>query len=84
MSNQKRIDFKLHDKAIIKICVECFHGYWKRRRVALIEPEVQRKVSQDEVLAIVEEVRKEEVVGSRRHAEVCGLNVSEALVKEMV
>ena len=54
-SNQKRVDLKLHDKAIVKFCVDCFHECWKRRYVVVHEPEVQRKVLHDEVLAILDE-----------------------------
>ena len=45
-------------------------------------PQVQRKVLQDEELAIVEEASKEEVEGLSRCVEVRNANVNEALVEE--
>ena len=55
VSNQKRIDFKLYNKVIVKICIEYFHECCKRRCIVLHELEVQRKFSQDELLEIEEE-----------------------------
>ena len=44
LSNQKRIDFKSHNKVIVKMSIEYFHECWKRRCSVLHEIEVQRKV----------------------------------------
>ena len=49
----------------------------------LHESEVQKKVSQDKVLEIVEEVSKEDIAGLRRHVEVRSLNVNGASVEEI-
>ena len=48
VSNQNRIHFKSHNKLIVKMCTQHYHDFWKRRFVALHEPEVQSKVLQDE------------------------------------
>ena len=40
------------------MCVKYCHEYYKRRCVALHDPEVQRKVLHDEALAITEEYSK--------------------------
>ena len=58
VSNQTRIDFKSCDRVIVKICVNYYHECSKQRWVALHDSEVQRKVSQDKVLAITEEASK--------------------------
>ena len=84
VSNQKRVDFKFYNKVTVKMCVEYFHECWKRRCIVLHEPEVQRKVLQDEVLAIAEESSKEEIVGLRRCVEVHSLSVNEVSAEEMV
>ena len=66
VSNQKWIGFKSCSKVICKMCVQYDHECWKRRFVVLHEPEVQRKVLQDEVLSIIEEASKVLVEGLRR------------------
>ena len=58
VSNHKPIYFKLYNKVVVKMCVENFSECSKRRYIVLHEPEVQRKILQDEVLAIVEEESK--------------------------
>ena len=75
MLNQKRIDFKSHDKVIVKSCIGHYHGGWKRIFSMSHDLEVQNKVSKDEVLATVEEESKEEVEGLRRCVEVHRVNV---------
>ena len=45
---------------------------------------MQRKVSQDEVVAIIEDAIKVEAKGLRRHAEVHRLNANEASEDEML
>ena len=47
----------------------------------LDEPEVQRKVLQDESLVIIEEASKGQVEGLRKHVESRIINVNEASVK---
>ena len=84
MENQNRINFHAHDKALVKSCVHFYHDSWKRRHVALHDPEVQMKVLQDEVLNMLEEENKEEVEGLKIHVEVHDMNDNNASVDEIV
>ena len=60
------------------------HECWKKRCVVLHEPEVQSKVLQNQVLAIVQALRKEEAVGLREFSEVHSMNAHEISVEEML
>ena len=48
----------------------------------LHEQELKRKVLHDELLSIIEEVRKDEVAGLRIYAEVHSLNANPASVEK--
>ena len=81
MPDKKWVHFKLCDKVIVNICVEHFYECWKRVCAELHDLESQKKVFQDEELAIIEEASKDEVEGLRRCAEVRSMNVNEALAE---
>ena len=78
MSNQKQIDCRSHDIVIVKMCVKQYHECWKRRCVVSHNRELQRKVLQENVVAITKEASKGEVKGLRRYAEAHSVNENEA------
>ena len=66
IENYKQIYFRSYNKLIVIFSDECCCECWKRRRVVLRGPEVQRKVSHDEVVAIIEDAREGEVEGLKK------------------
>ena len=78
------MNFHLHNKVLIKNCVKHYHDCWKRRCVVLHSLEVQRKVLKEDVLAMMEEGSKHEVIGLRRHVEVHKMNENEVTIEEML
>ena len=58
MGNYNNINFHAYDKALVKISVQFYHECWKRRCLVLHNLEVQKKVSKEEALAIMEEAEK--------------------------
>ena len=76
--------FYSHDKALVKSSVQFHHEHWKRRCVVLHNPEVQRKVLKEEVLAIMEEIEKYVVKGLSRHVQIHKLKVNEVSTEELL
>ena len=69
---------------LVQSCVQCYHECWKRRCVALYNPEVQIKVLKDEVLNTLEYTSKEEVEGLKIYVEVHKMNAKNVSVDEML
>ena len=82
--NQSRINFYQYNKVLVKICVQYYHEFRKRKYAVLYKPETQMKVLKDDVLSIMEEKSKEEVKGLKRYVEVHTIDVNNASVDDML
>ena len=73
------MDLRSYDKVRVKKCVKYYHECWKRRCVVLHDPSVQRKVLQENVVAIKEEANRGK--GLRRNLELHSMNENEVSEK---
>ena len=84
VGNEDCVSFHTHDKILTKGCVQFHEVCWKRRRSRLSAPEVQMKVLKQGAISLLEDARKDEVKGLKRHVEVSRIEASEATSDELL
>ena len=82
MGNHNNINSHACNKVLVKSCVQFYHECWKRRYVFLHDPDVQRKVLEEELLAIKDEAEKDAIKGLSGHVKIYRLNTNEASLDE--
>ena len=82
--NEECVNFHTCDKILIKCCVQFYVECWKRRCVRLHSSEVQMKVLKEDAIELLDNARKDEVKGLKRHVEVHRIEVNEATNDELL
>ena len=84
MENINSVNFHPHNKVLIAHFVKYYYECWKIRCVVLHSLDVKKKLLKEDILEILEEASKDEVVGLRRHAEVHKMNDNNGIISKMV
>ena len=84
MGNDRNINFHAYNKVLVKNSLQFYHECWKRRWVVLHDPDVQRKVLEEEVVAIKDETEKDVIKGLNSYVQIYRLNVIEASLDEIL
>ena len=84
VGNECGVNFHNYNEILTKCCGQFHVECWKRRCVRLHSPEVQMKVLKEDAIALLDNARKDEVKGLKRHVEVNSMDVNEATNDQLV
>ena len=84
VGNEYGVNLHNYNNILIKCCVQFYVECWKRRCIRLHSPEVQMKVLKEDAIVLLDDSRKDEVKGLKRHVEVNRIDVNEATNDQLV